>query len=156
MRPCPYSLQFRGYVSETEPNTLRARATAPGTSLVTTIGEDGLRSSFSPLADEEAVLEMRLQLADGRVDAAGTIVCGYGNVLRFRTLNPGRLGTSPDPHLQQGTLIYEVEGGDGSFAGARGRIASNFLLSDTGELTDNQFGLIFVAGGVPEHPAETT
>jgi hypothetical protein len=37
-----------------------------------------------------------------------------------------------------------VLGGTGQFAGATGRVTSNFVLSDTGELTDNQFGLIFL------------
>jgi DNA-binding CsgD family transcriptional regulator len=49
--------------------------------------------------------------------------------------------------------VVDDRGGEGKFAGARGRIASNFLLSDTGELTDNQFGLIFVGPSVPQQPA---
>jgi len=35
-------------------------------------------------------------------------------------------------------------GGEGTFDGARGLITSNFLLSDTGELTENQLGVMFV------------
>jgi hypothetical protein len=35
-------------------------------------------------------------------------------------------------------------GGEGALNGARGLITSNFLLSDTGELTENQLGVMFV------------
>jgi hypothetical protein len=56
----------------------------------------------------------------------------------------GRLAACPDPNLRQGTVVQEVEGGDGQFAGAEGLITSNFFVSDTGEVTDNHFGLIFV------------
>ena len=40
----------------------------------------------------------------------------------------------------------EIDGGEGRFEGARGLITSNFLVSDSGEVVDNQFGVIFVAG----------
>jgi hypothetical protein len=40
--------------------------------------------------------------------------------------------------------VREVEGGSGQFASAEGLITSNFLVSDTGEVTDNHFGVIFV------------
>ncbi len=62
----------------------------------------------------------------------------------FHSVGLGRLGSSPDPHLRHGSVVREVEGGDGQFAGAEGLITSNFFVSDTGEVTDNQFGLIFV------------
>ncbi len=41
-------------------------------------------------------------------------------------------------------MICQVEGGEGQFAGSEGLITSNFFLSDTGEVTENHFGLIFV------------
>ena len=57
----------------------------------------------------------------------------------------GRRGDSPDPHLKHGTVMWEVDGGEGQFAGARGRITSNFFASDMGDPTDNHFGVIFVS-----------
>ena len=54
----------------------------------------------------------------------------------------GVLGTSPDPHRRHGTAILEVTGGRGRFLGARGYVTSNFLLADTGELTDYHLGLL--------------
>ena len=70
--------------------------------------------------------------------------------MRFRTVGLGHLARSPDPHLQQGTAMWEIEGGEGQFDGVRGRITSNFFVSDTGELTDNHLGLIFVDGIRPK------
>jgi len=40
-----------------------------------------------------------------------------------------------------------IDGGAGAFEGATGRIVSNFLLSETGDLTDNQLGVLFLPGG---------
>lgn len=38
-----------------------------------------------------------------------------------------------------------VAGDEGQFEGANGRITSNFFLSDTGELTENQLGVMFAS-----------
>jgi hypothetical protein len=40
--------------------------------------------------------------------------------------------------------MWRVDDGEGQFAGASGLITSNFTLSDTDEVIDNHFGLIFV------------
>jgi hypothetical protein len=40
--------------------------------------------------------------------------------------------------------MWQVDGGEGQFAGARGLITSNFFVSETGEVTDCHFGLLFV------------
>lgn len=41
--------------------------------------------------------------------------------------------------------MWEVDGGEGQFAGARGRITPNFFVSDTGDVTDNHLGVVFVS-----------
>ncbi len=162
MPPLPYSLQFRGRAKAIGSHVFDVRATAPGSTLVTTVGELGLSGRIEPAAGEEALLESRLVLADdGALDVVGTISIGERHRLRFRTLGTGRLTASPEPYLRHGGVLCEVEAGEGQFAGARGRIASNFLLSDGGELTDNQLGLLFLADCVrmagcrarPEHGA---
>ena len=53
------------------------------------------------------------------------------------------MGASPEPGLTHGSVVWRVEGGEGQFAGATGLITSNFTLSDKGDVTDNQFGLIY-------------
>jgi hypothetical protein len=72
--------------------------------------------------------------------------------LRFRTLGRGRLDPSPEPGLRHGTTVLEVYGGSGRFDGARGRITSNFVVSDDGEITDHQLGVVFVAELPKEEP----
>ncbi len=142
----PYSLQFRGYAKAVGSHVLEIRATAPGSTVITSVDRAGLGGRVEWAMGEEALLESRLTIAeDGALDASGTIRIGDCHLIRFRTLGTGWLATPPEPHLRQGSLLCEVESGEGQFAGAQGRIASNFVLSDSGDLTDNQFGLLFLA-----------
>jgi hypothetical protein len=146
MKPIAYSLQFRGRLDEVSTHVLEASATAPGSVLETTVGDEGVRGRFEAAPDgDEAVRQSRLVFdGDGSFDETGAIVFGHGNVLRFRTVGLGHLAPTPDPHLRHGTVVWDVEDGEGQFEGATGRITSNFFVSDTGELTDNQFGLVFI------------
>ena len=119
--------------------------------MITTVDANGLAGRVEAGEGEEALLVSRLVLADdGSFDQSGTIEFAPGHVLAFRSVGAARLGSSPDPHLRYGAAVWEVEGGEGQFRGAHGRITSNFVVSETNELTDNHFGLIFVA------PAATT
>lgn len=130
MTALPYSLEFRGHATPLSPGVLLTRASAPS-------------QLFSP--DGEALLEARITLLDGdEFDLAGTIGFGNGTALRFRSLGRGLMGPSPDPGLRLGTAVCEVDGGSGRLATASGRITSSFLVSDTGDLTDHQLGLIFI------------
>ena len=152
MRALSYSLDFRGNATFSEPGVLLARANAPSGAFRTTVDGDGVRGRFEPAPGGEATLEARLSLLDdGAFEAAGTISFGNGNALRFRSLAPGVLGPSPDAGLRHGTVVSEIEGGDGSLAGATGRISSSFLVSDTGELTDRHLAVLFVREGHALH-----
>ncbi len=131
MNPLSFSLEFRGYSTAFSPGVLTARASAPA---------DGVAG------DGEALLERRLTfLSETSFEDAGTISFGAGNALRFRSVGLGVLGPSPAPGLRHGTAAWAVDGGSGAFAGACGRIVSNFLVSDAGELTDHQLGVLFLA-----------
>jgi hypothetical protein len=145
MGPIPFSMQFRGHATWLRPGVIVARATAPSSALVTEIGAFGVHGQVEARDGAEAHLECRLTFADDRRYAeVGTISFGNGNALRFRSRADGTLGTSPDPHLRQGATVWEIDGGSGTLAGASGLIVSNFLLSDTGDLTDHQLGLVFL------------
>jgi hypothetical protein len=136
MQPIAFSFEFRGNSVALTPGVLTARATAPSDGLATSIGGDG-----------EAQLERRLTfLSDTSFEDAGTISFGNGNALRFRSVGLGSLGPSADPNLRQGTAAWVVDGGAGAFAGATGRIVSNFLVAASGELTDHQLGVVFLQG----------
>jgi hypothetical protein len=146
LRPIAYSLQFRGRITSLSSRVLEQRASAPSQVLITTVDANGLAGRVQPGEGDEALLVARLVLAeDGSFDQSGTIEFAPGHVLAFRSVGSARLGLSPDPHLRHGAAVWEVEGGEGQFRGAHGRITSNFFVSDTNELTDNHFGLIFVA-----------
>jgi hypothetical protein len=144
MKPIVYSLQFRGQATPLGSGLLRIDLTAPSSSFVTAVSALGVRGRFDDVLGGEAVLQSEARLEDGPplVDQ-GWIEFGYGNSLRFRGIG-GRLAPSPDPSLRHGAVILEVEGGEGQFALAEGLITSNFLLSETGEVTQNHLGLIFI------------
>lgn len=142
MRPITYSLQFRGQADEF-PGGLRNQTRAPGCALVTSLTPDGVDGRFvcAP-GDAEAFFESRLVFTDAEsFEGQGAVVFSRGHVLRVR--GRGRFEPSPDPHLRQGTVVWEVTDGEGQFDGASGRITSNFFLSDTGDLTDAQLGVVF-------------
>jgi hypothetical protein len=142
VHPITFSLQFRGQVAEVA-DGLRKEARAPGGALVTSLtpeGPDG-RFVWAP-GDEEAVFESTLAFRDeGGFAEEGRIAFGPGNSLRIR--GRGRLAPSADPELRQGTVVWTVDGGEGHFEGSSGLITSNFLLSATGDLTENQLAVVF-------------
>ena len=74
----------------------------------------------------------------------GSIELGSGNVLRFRSLGPGRLEQAAAAGVRLGAAVLDVEGGQGRYAGAKGRITSNFVLSPDGELKDERVAVIFI------------
>ena len=142
MKPITFALQFRGQVAQFE-GDLRKQARAPGCALVTSLTAAGPAARFvwAP-GDEEALLESTLAFQDERrFDEAGTIAFATGNALRIR--GRGRLAPSAAPDLRQGTIVWSIEGGDGRLEGSSGLITSNFLLSATGDLTENQLAVLF-------------
>ena len=156
-QPIAYSLQFRGRMTSVSSRVLEQRSSAPSQVLTTTVHANGLAGRVQPGEGEEALLVSRLVLADdGSFDQSGTIEFAPGHALAFRSIGAARLGRSPDPHLRHGAAVWEVERGEGQFRGAYGRITSNFVVSETNELTDNHFGLIFVAGATATHAPEAT
>ena len=142
MKPTTFSLQFRGQVAEVR-GGLRKEARAPGGALVTSLRSDGPHGRFVWAAgNEEAFFESTLTFGqDGRFEEVGTIAFAVGNRLRIR--GRGRMSPSADPDLRQGTVVWRIDGGDGHFQGSSGLITSNFLLSATGDLTENLLAVVF-------------
>jgi hypothetical protein len=150
MKPITYSLQFRGRASSTGSDRMRFRLTAPRSALVTSLGPDGVHGALEDVAGGDAALEAELSLHEqSTFEDGGTIEFGHGNSVPFRSVGLGRLAESPDRNLRHGTVAREVEGGNGQFERAEGLITSNFLVSDTGEATDNHLGLISSTRGAP-------
>jgi hypothetical protein len=145
MKPITYSLQFRGRASSPGSDRMQFRLTSPSSALVTSLGPDGVQGAFEDVAGGDATLEAELSFREHPAfDDAGTIEFGHGNSVRFRSVEFGRLVECPDPNLRHGAVVCQVEGGKGHFAWAEGLITSNFLVSETGEVTDNHLGVIFV------------
>jgi hypothetical protein len=145
MRAIAFTMEFRGHSTPLQPGVVTTHATAPSGALVTRIDADGIHGAFEALDGDEALLECRLTFVDeSSFEEVGTISFGRGNALRFRSVGLGSLDASPDPALRQGTAAWSIDGGAGAFAGARGRIVSNFLVAESGELTDRQLGVLFV------------
>ena len=152
IRHLTFSVHFRGHSVHLSPGVLTAEAVAPSAALVTEIGADGVHARLEPGNGVEAHLECRLTFLDeSSFEEAGTISFGNGNALRFRSAGTGTLKPCRDPHLRHGTVTWDVDSGAGAFAHASGRIVSNFLLADTGELTDHQLGVLFLSGDPGSH-----
>lgn len=81
---------------------------------------------------------------DVRFEQTGTIGFSDGSALRFRSIELGVLEPSPDAHLRHGAVVWRIDGGVGPLRGANGKIAANLLVSDTGDLTEHQLGLLFL------------
>jgi hypothetical protein len=147
MRHVAFSMQFRGHSTRLSPGVLTAKATAPSAALITEIDDDGVHARLERRDGAEAHLECRLTfLDDNRFEEVGTISFGNGHALRFRSAGEGVLGDCAEPGFRHGAAAWQIDGGAGAFEGASGRIVSNFLLSDTGDLTDHQLGLLFLPG----------
>jgi hypothetical protein len=87
----------------------------------------------------------RLVFSDeGTFREEGVIELGRRDRLWFRSLEAGSLALAPDGRARYGTSVRTVDGGEGRYAGARGRITSNFVISPNGEITDEQVVVLFI------------
>ena len=135
-----YALQFRGQV---EYDGAHERATTRATSsmLVSVVDRDGPHGRFEGVGSGEAVFRVTLEGGD---PVAGEVDFGGGTTLRLRTAEHHPAGRSANAYVRHGAALLEVMGGTGRLSGVRGLVTSNFLLSDTGDLTDTHLGLLFV------------
>lgn len=123
-QPITFALRFRGQAVELDGGRYWAETRAP-------VGID------------EALCRRKLDIReDGSLVQAGVLSFGADAALTFRAR--GVLRESPYPQVRHGTAVLEVTGGRGRLAGACGFVTSNFLLADTGELTDHHVGLLFL------------
>jgi hypothetical protein len=143
-----YSLRFTGRAAPAEgsPNILKATTSAPSCTLTTRIGPDGVSGSIEPADGGSAAFESEVVFTGEAVfQERGSITFGEGgHRLRFSTVGQGHLGASAVPGLKHGTVMWQVDGGEGQFEGASGLITSNFFVDEAGEVTDHHFGVLFV------------
>jgi hypothetical protein len=148
MQQVIYAMQFKGSAAPKAgvSAVIIASSSAPSCTLSSVVGPSGVIGTLQPVQGGKASFESKVTLTgETSFTETGTIRFGDSNhSLRFSTIGQGFLDKSPDATLQHGTVMWRVEDGEGQFAGASGLITSNFTLSVTGEVTDSQFGLIFV------------
>jgi hypothetical protein len=141
-------MQFKGSAApedQSNPGVLRVQASAQSSVIRSAIGMHGLTTNLEGAAGSTAKFESQVRMGEaGAFDEDGVISFGDGNCVRFVTVNEGHVEPSPEPGLTAGAVIWRIEGGEGQFAGASGFITSNFWFNMQGEVTDNQFGVIFV------------
>ncbi len=141
--PIAYALQFRGEAVSLGDGRYQIETRAPSCVLVTVVGRGLVDGRFEEVGSGEAVCTRELELReDGSLAGDGEISFGAAGAITFRAR--GEIAASPDPRLRHGTAVCAVTGGRGRLADAHGFVTSNFLLSDTGDLTDHHLGLLFV------------
>lgn len=147
MREIIFCMQFKGTGTPgSEPGVIKATTSATSCSMKTIVGPDGVEGTFIPAEGGMAFFESEVKMtgADSFLEN-GSIAFGDGdNSITFSTVGQGHLAPDSDTKTMTGAVIWKVEGGEGSFEGARGLITSNFSLSDQGEVIDHQFGVISV------------
>ena len=116
--------------------TLRGRTTQVGPGVL-----DAERSSRGTRVASRLVFSDESTFSE-----EGTIDFGRGDALRFRSLGTGTLERTPGGDARHGASVLEVAEGAGRYAGARGRITSNFVLASDGAITDEQVLVLFIAG----------
>jgi hypothetical protein len=146
MKQIIYAMQFKGKAGPgASANVMKASTSSPSTTITTEIGAEGVNGNIKPAPGGKAEFESEVTLTgETSFLEKGSIRFGDGNRLHFSTIEHGYLGDSADPKLKSGAVMWRIDSGEGQFAGATGFITSNFTLSDGGDVTDNQFGVIFV------------
>jgi hypothetical protein len=140
MRELVFALEFRGRAGAVpgSPSLRRARTTAPSQALRAVLSTDGVEASVEPLAGDTAVLDSRVErFPDGSFVEDGTITYGRAGAISFVTVGRGHVGPSPVAGWVRGAVIWEVTGGDGRFADARGLVTSSFSVSPDGDVIDH-------------------
>jgi hypothetical protein len=151
MRQVMYGMQFTGWATPVDGSrsVLQARTSAPSCTITSLAGPDGLAGLISPAAGGVATFESEVTFT-GELSFVESGAISFGSnrhQLRFSTIGQGYLGPSPEGGVQQGAVTWRIDSGDGQFSGARGLIASNFLVGPNGEVTDHHLGVIYLEDG---------
>jgi len=147
VRELVFALEFRGRAGPVpgSPSERRARTTAPSQSLRAVVSAEGVETAVEPLAGDEAVLDSRVErFPDGSFVEDGTIAYGRAGRITFVTIGRGVVGPSPIAGWMRGAVIWDITGGDGRFAGARGIITSSFAVSPNGDVIDHHVARIYI------------
>lgn len=143
-----YVLQFKGQAGPVEgaEGVLRAGTSASPCRITTQIGADGVSGQIEAIEGTSASFESEVTfISETTFLESGTIRFGDGASLTFSTVGSGYIAPSAEEGIAHGAVSWRIDSGEGQLAGATGLITSNFLVGSAGEVTDNHFGLIFLA-----------
>ena len=146
MRQIGYAMQFRGAAGpqEGKENELWAKTGSTTNGLSTSLDAGGPQVSMEDASEQRASFTSNVQmLEDGEFTEDGTIDFGEAGTLDFSTIGTGWMGPSAIDGLTHGGISWRVDGGTGPLEGASGIITSNFTVSGSGEVADNQWGAIY-------------
>ena len=96
MREVLYALRFRGQAEPvgTVGDVLKATTSAPSSTLISTVGPDGLTGTLAPGSGAAATFESEVTFTgETSFQETGTIGFGNGHQLRFSTVGSGYLFT---------------------------------------------------------------
>lgn len=114
----------------------------------TVVGATGVETTLRPAPGDLAFQEGEIRLS-GQHTFQGQGLLTFGeesdHALRFSTVEAGHLAPSALSGVMAGAVSWKVDGGSGRFERATGFISSTFTLNESGELSEYQSGLIFVA-----------
>ena len=142
-----YAMQFKGQASPVSesPMVMKAETSSASGSISSAIGANGLESKIQSASGEEAKFESTIEMtSETNFQEKGSITFGRGNRLYFETVGEGSIGESPEEGINHGSIMWKITNGQGQFEGASGLITSNFTLDGSGNLVDNQFGVIYL------------
>jgi hypothetical protein len=143
MHQLVYVMRFMGQVTAAGPDgmVLMVTASAPGMTLAMTVDHTCL--TYFLEAGGKATFMSELTLT-GKTSfqEVGTVVMGNGHRLHFATVGSGYLGADTDLTSRNGAVIWQVDGGEGRFAGVRGLITSNFSLDADHGMVSHHLGVL--------------
>jgi len=149
MEPIVFILHFRGQASHfgEKRNQVRINASAPSSTITTSIGEHGLDSRTNAIEGDMAFAESEFELT-GTESFTGKESISFGDgphVLELVASGPGRLESVADGNMT-GTIGWRIQGGEGQFEAATGFLSSVFTMKSDGQFNEYQVGVLFLGG----------
>jgi len=145
MKKVEFALQFKGAVTPGADGKLQAKTAASSQAIKTVLSAAGVEATVESVGGDSANFESVAEISsDGSFVESGSIAYGKAGKVTFKTLGRG-MGAGAIDGLNRGAVVWEVTGGDGKLAGATGLITSTFTVDGAGQITDNQFAVLFVA-----------
>jgi hypothetical protein len=147
MRQLIYAMRFEGQAEAVGPDgkLLRAATSGPSATITSLVGPAGLTGSVQPTEGGTATFESEVTMTgESSFLESGTIAFGDDHRVRFSTVGQGYVTAGAEPGTSHGTGMWQIDGGEGQFAGATGLITSNAVLDENLGVVDHQFGVIYV------------